>query len=78
MYNIIMINENDKRYQEIGEKIKKQRESKGKSISELASEANVSKAYISLLETDKANNPSVKIIKQLANALEMQPTELLK
>lgn len=62
----------------IGEKIKKQRESKGKSISELASEANVSKAYISLLETDKANNPSVKIIKQLANALEMQPTELLK
>ena len=62
----------------IGEKIKKQRESKGKSLSELASEANVSKAYISLLETDKANNPSVKIIKQLANALEMQPTELLK
>ncbi|MBP7279346.1 MAG: helix-turn-helix domain-containing protein, partial [Sedimentibacter sp.] len=34
--------------------------------------------YISLLETDKAKNPSIKVLKKIADALEMQPIELIK
>ncbi|MBP7211085.1 MAG: helix-turn-helix transcriptional regulator [Paludibacteraceae bacterium] len=62
----------------ISEKIKKQRELKKWSIKKLATEADVSNAYISLLETHKAKNPSIKVLKKIADALEMQPIELIK
>lgn len=62
----------------ISEKIKKQRNLKNWSIAKLATEANVSNAYISLLETNKAKNPSIKVLKKIADALEMQPIELIK
>lgn len=62
----------------IGETIKKERELRGWSIEKLADTADVSNAYISLLETDKAKNPSINKLKQIAGALEIQLTELIK
>ncbi len=62
----------------IGEIIKYRRDLRDWSISELAKEANVSTAYISLLEANKAKNPSIEVIRKIANALEMEPAELIK
>ena len=61
----------------IGEMFKAQRKKKGITAKELSQKAEISDTYISLLETDKAKNPLFNVIKKIAEALDIQPTELM-
>ena len=54
----------------IGKAIKIIREAKGKSLGLLASQAEVSIPYLSLVEADK-RNPSLDVIQRIAKALEV-------
>ncbi|RZT21357.1 helix-turn-helix domain-containing protein [Fictibacillus sp. BK138] len=62
--------------QSLGKQIKKQRLRKGMSISKLAKIADVSKGYLSSIESYKTN-PSAHIIQKLAKALEVPVEQLL-
>jgi XRE family transcriptional regulator, master regulator for biofilm formation len=53
----------------IGERIKKLREKKGYSITELAEYANVSKSYLSYIERNLQNNPSLQFLSKIATPL---------
>ena len=53
----------------IGERIKKLRLQKGYSITELAELANVSKSYLSYIERNLQNNPSLQVLSRLAAPL---------
>ncbi|MEH7010020.1 helix-turn-helix domain-containing protein [Neobacillus niacini] len=55
----------------IGERIKKLREHKGFSITELAELANVSKSYLSYIERDLNKNPSVHFLTKVAKPLDV-------
>jgi len=59
-----------------GENLKKIRNERNISQEELAFEARLDRTYISGLECGK-RNPTLKIIVRLANALNMEPSELL-
>lgn len=61
----------------LGKYIKKIRESKGLSTKELSEKADVSNTYIFLLEKEKVDNPSIKVIKNIAEALEVPISELI-
>ena len=60
----------------IGKAIKIIREAKGKSLGALASQAEVSIPYLSLVEADK-RNPSLDVIQRIAVALEIPPDVFL-
>ncbi|WP_335871191.1 helix-turn-helix domain-containing protein [Bacillus sp. 2205SS5-2] len=62
----------------IGEKIREIREERGISINELSLNANVSKSYISSIERGLQKNPSLKILKQIADALRIPIDEFIK
>ncbi len=55
---------------DIGGRVKAAREIKGWSMSRLAQEAGVSKGYLSQLEASPQANPSLDILKRIADALE--------
>ncbi|WP_419086553.1 helix-turn-helix transcriptional regulator [Phascolarctobacterium succinatutens] len=57
-------------------KLKVRRVEMGLKQKELAEVANVSIAYMARLENGKAKNPSIEIMKKLANALKTTPQEL--
>jgi transcriptional regulator with XRE-family HTH domain len=57
--------------------IKQLREAKGLSQKALAEKADVTAAYIAMLETGKRENPSLAILRRLAKALDVPVTELL-
>ncbi|TMV49636.1 helix-turn-helix domain-containing protein [Paenibacillus mesophilus] len=61
----------------IGERIRVLRLGKGWSISELAEKANVAKSYISSMERDKQNNPSIHMLEKVADALEVPVDAIL-
>lgn len=61
----------------IGQRIKKLREIKGISISELAKLANVSKSYLSQIERDLKTNPSLQFIFKIAQTLDTNVDYLL-
>nr|WP_263325060.1 helix-turn-helix domain-containing protein [Neobacillus sp. Marseille-Q6967] len=61
----------------IGERIKKLREQKGYSITELADLANVSKSYLSNIERDLNKNPSIHFLMKVANPLDVSIEFLL-
>lgn len=50
----------------IGDRIKKLRLQKGFSITELAEQAGVSKSYLSYIERNLQNNPSLQVLSKLA------------
>lgn len=54
----------------IGQRIKKLRERKGYSITELASLAEVSKSYLSYIERNLQNNPSLQFLTKVAGPLD--------
>ncbi|MRG85030.1 helix-turn-helix domain-containing protein [Salinibacillus xinjiangensis] len=54
----------------IGERIKRLRESKGYSITELAKRSGVSKSYISNIERDLQQNPSLQFLAKIADPLD--------
>lgn len=62
----------------IGTTIRHHRLTRTISVSELAQRAGVSKSYISNLERDVQKNPSLKVIKSIANGLNVHYTELLE
>ncbi|MBB6453680.1 XRE family transcriptional regulator of biofilm formation [Salirhabdus euzebyi] len=53
----------------IGHRIKKYREQKRMSVSELATEADVAKSYISSLERNLQSNPSIQVIEKVSQVL---------
>lgn len=61
----------------IGERIKKLREQKGCSITELAELANVSKSYLSYIERNLNKNPSIHFLIKVANSLDVSIEYLL-
>lgn len=61
----------------LGEKIKKRRKELRWSLDKLASESNISKAYLFQLETGESDRPSAEILYNLATALDLSIAELL-
>jgi XRE family transcriptional regulator, master regulator for biofilm formation len=62
----------------IGRTIKDLRIKEGLTLSELAEKANISKSYLSNIERDLNNNPSIFIINKLAGVLEIELKTLIK
>jgi transcriptional regulator with XRE-family HTH domain len=62
--------------QSIGKTIKLNRTWKGLSSNELSKKANISASYLSKIEGDKVN-PSISVIMDIANALEISLDELM-
>ena len=61
----------------IGEKIKKYRNKKGISLTELAERSNVSKSYLNSLERNIKDNPSINLIKRIAKELDIDIANIL-
>jgi XRE family transcriptional regulator of biofilm formation len=61
----------------IGHRIQKIRKLKGISLSELAEKSNVAKSYISNVERNIQNNPSIQLIEKIANALDVTMNTIL-
>lgn len=53
----------------IGERVKRLRKEKSITLSELAERANISKSYLSNIERNINQNPSIQIIKKIADVL---------
>ncbi|ETI67560.1 helix-turn-helix domain-containing protein [Neobacillus vireti] len=62
----------------IGRNIYEIRLKKGLSLSELAERANISKSYLSNIERNLNQNPSIHIIKKLAAVLDVDLRSLVK
>ncbi|MDB2091420.1 MULTISPECIES: helix-turn-helix domain-containing protein [Clostridium] len=60
----------------VGIKISKLRKEKGLSLSKLAEMAQISKSYLSDLENEKKENPSVEILEKIARVLEVPVSQL--
>lgn len=61
----------------IGETIKKLRQDKKMSISELAEKANVAKSYLSSIERDLQSNPSIQFIEKISNVLGVSVNDII-
>lgn len=61
----------------IGKNLKKYRKAKGISLTELALRANVSKSYLNSLERDIKSNPSINVIKRIADVLDTEINSIL-
>lgn len=61
----------------IGERIKSLRESRGISLTRLAEMADVSKGYLSALEREEKENPSIDAAGRIATALGIGVSELI-
>jgi transcriptional regulator with XRE-family HTH domain len=62
----------------LGGRIRELREQMGLSQRQLAAQAQVSQSYLCQLEREEARNPSVTVLLKLANALYVDPEELLE
>jgi len=73
-----LIRDSDKKYLKIlGANIKRLREAKGLSLRQLSYACNIDNSKISKIEKGQINITFTTLL-QLANALEMHPSELLK
>jgi XRE family transcriptional regulator of biofilm formation len=61
----------------IGKRMKELRQEKGYSLNELASKARVSKSYLSYLERNLKNNPSLQFLSKIADTLDTSIEYLL-
>jgi XRE family transcriptional regulator, master regulator for biofilm formation len=61
----------------IGKRIHKARLEKELSLSELADRAGVSKSYLSYIERDLQNNPSIQVLSRIASVLGLDVESLL-
>lgn len=61
----------------IGETIKKLRQDKKMSISELAEKANVAKSYLSSIERDLQSNPSIQFIEKISAVLGVSVNDII-
>ncbi|MFZ3576891.1 helix-turn-helix domain-containing protein [Virgibacillus sp. DJP39] len=62
----------------IGEKIKKLRQDKKMSISELAEKAGVAKSYLSSIERNLQSNPSIQFIEKIGTVLGVTVNEIIR
>lgn len=60
-----------------GKKIKKIRISKGISLSELAEQSGISKSYLSSIERNLKQNPSIQVIGRIAAVLEIDINQII-
>ncbi|WP_067727083.1 helix-turn-helix domain-containing protein [Oceanobacillus damuensis] len=61
----------------IGEKIKKLRQEKRMSISELAEKAGVAKSYLSSIERNLQSNPSIQFIEKISAVLGVSVNDVI-
>ena len=61
----------------IGKKISEIRKDRGFTLSELAERSNISKSYLSNIERDLNQNPSVEVVIKLANVLQVEIDTIL-
>lgn len=61
----------------IGENIYKLRKQRGLTLSELAEKAVISKSYLSNIERNLNNNPSIHVLEKIANVLQVELQKLL-
>ncbi|WEG11528.1 helix-turn-helix domain-containing protein [Pullulanibacillus sp. KACC 23026] len=61
----------------VGDRIKKLRESRGLSLTELAERAGVAKSYLSTIERNLRSNPSIQFIEKVAEVLNVSVTSLI-
>ena len=61
----------------LGAYLREARTHAGLSIRELARLAGINHSYLVKLETDQKDNPSADVLQRLAEALELDPTEIL-
>ncbi|WP_249871331.1 helix-turn-helix domain-containing protein [Oceanobacillus saliphilus] len=61
----------------IGEKIKKLRQEKRMSISELAEKAGVAKSYLSSIERNLQSNPSIQFIEKISTVLGVSVNDVI-
>jgi len=62
----------------VGENIKKIRESKSMGLNKTAGIAKISGSYLSNIEKGIKDNPSIEVLKRIANALNVQVEEFFK
>ncbi|MGY0693514.1 helix-turn-helix domain-containing protein [Virgibacillus sp. FSP13] len=62
----------------IGEKIKKLRQDKKMSISELAEKAGVAKSYLSSIERNLQTNPSIQFVEKIGAVLGVSANDLIR
>ncbi|MDR4216133.1 helix-turn-helix domain-containing protein [Priestia megaterium] len=62
----------------IGEKIHKIRKKKGLTLSELAERANMSKSYLSNIERNLNDNPSIQVVERIAAVLNVDLHTLIE
>jgi len=62
----------------IGDNIRRIAKEKNKTFYRIAKEANISESYLNDLVNNKKLNPSLKILKKIANGLGVDITELIK
>ncbi len=62
----------------IGENIKEVAEIKGVTPYKISKEAGISNSYLSDLLRNKSSNPSIEILKKIADALDVSVMELIK
>ncbi|MET3726797.1 XRE family transcriptional regulator of biofilm formation [Fictibacillus halophilus] len=62
----------------IGENLKKYRTEKGFSMTSLAEKAGVAKSYISALERNIQQNPSIQLLEKIAEVLDISVDHLIK
>src|SRR5699024_9693315 len=61
----------------IGDKIKQCRLSKNMSLSELADRANVAKSYLSSIERNLQDNPSLQFLEKIGSVLDVSVNDLI-
>ncbi|MEH6947940.1 helix-turn-helix domain-containing protein [Bacillus sp. JJ634] len=62
----------------IGKNIAEIRKSRGYTLSELAEKSNISKSYLSNIERNLNQNPSLQVMKKIAQVLHVDIVSLLK
>ncbi len=63
---------------ELGPQLREMRDRRGRSLSDVATEAEISPAYLQKLEAGGVKQPSPNILYKLANALKVQYAELMR
>jgi len=61
----------------IGDRIRSIRVQKKMTLSKLAEKSNVTKSYLSNIERNISNNPTIEFVEKIALALNMKPESLL-
>lgn len=61
----------------IGDRVKKLRQEKKMSLSELADQAGVAKSYLSSLERNLQTNPSIQFLEKIAGVLNVPVDHLI-